>query len=122
MWRGAKYVRSLSPEKPPEVKDVIHARQMTGALPESPDDSAWSHVESYYVPLVGQIIRKPRWFAPAVTAVWVQAVHDGKSIAMRVTWDDRSQSPDTAWNQFTKRDPGRDDERRFGPRRSGTVA
>jgi DMSO reductase family type II enzyme heme b subunit len=52
---------------------------------------------------VGQIIRKPRWFAPAVTAVWVQAAHDGKSIAMRLTWDDRSQSPDTAWNQFTKR-------------------
>ena len=103
LWRVAQYVRSLSPEEPPEVRDVIHARQVTGALPQSPDDSAWSNVESYYFPLVGQVIRKPRWFAPAVTAVWVQAVHDGKSVAMRVTWDDRSQSPDTAWNQFTKR-------------------
>jgi DMSO reductase family type II enzyme heme b subunit len=72
-----------------------------GALPVSPDDSAWSKVDSYYFPLVGQIIRKPRWFAPAVTAVWVQAVHNDSAIAMRISWDDRSQSPDTAWLKFT---------------------
>jgi DMSO reductase family type II enzyme heme b subunit len=103
VWRLAQYVRSLSPEKAPEVRDVIHARQVTGALPGSPDDSVWSHVESYYFPLVGQVIRKPRWFTPGVVGVWVQAVHDGKSVAFRVTWDDRSQSPDTAWNLFTNR-------------------
>jgi DMSO reductase family type II enzyme heme b subunit len=103
LWRLAQYVRSLSPEKTPEVRDVIHARQVTGPLPASPDDSTWSHVDSYYFPLVGQVIRKPRWFAPAIANVWVQAVHDGKSLAFRVTWDDRSQSPDTTWNLFTKR-------------------
>jgi len=103
LWRLAQYVRSLSPEKAPEVRDVIHARQVAGPLPQSPDDSAWSHVDSYYFPLVGQVIRKPRWFAPAISAVWVQVLHDDKSVAMRVTWDDRSQSPDTAWNQHTRR-------------------
>ena len=103
MWRVAQYVRSLSPEKAPELHDVIHAKQVAGPLPVSPDDSAWNSVESYYFPLVGQIIRKPRWFAPAVTEVFVQVVHDGKSVAMRVRWGDRSQSPDTAWNQFTRR-------------------
>ncbi|HUL01736.1 MAG TPA: c-type cytochrome [Gemmatimonadales bacterium] len=101
LWRVAQYVRSLSPEKAPEVRDVIHAPQMAGALPVSPDDSAWSKVDTYYFPLVGQIIRKPRWFAPAVTAVWVQAVHNDSMIAMRISWDDRSQSPDTAWLKFT---------------------
>jgi DMSO reductase family type II enzyme heme b subunit len=103
LWHLAQYVRSLSPAKAPEVRDVIHAKQVKGGLPESPDDSAWSHVDSYYFPLVGQVIRKARWFAPATAAVWVQAVHDGKSVAFRVTWDDHSQSPDTAWNQFTRR-------------------
>jgi len=103
LWHLAQYVRSLSPEKPPEVRDVIHAKQVTGPLPASPDDSAWSHVDSYYFPLVGQIIRKPRWFDPAVTDIWVQAVHDGKSVALRLSWDDRSQSPDTVWRKFTKR-------------------
>jgi len=95
LWHLAQYVHSLSPEKPPEVRDVIHAKQVAGALPLSPNDSAWSHVDSYYFPLVGQIVRKPRWFSPAVTDIWVQAVHDGKSVAMRLSWDDRTQSPDT---------------------------
>src|SRR5436190_2953672 len=62
LWRVAQYVRSLSPPKAPEVRDVIHARQIAGTLPVSPDDSAWSRVDDYYFPLVGQIIRKPRWF------------------------------------------------------------
>ena len=56
-----------------------------------------------WFPLVGQVIRKPRWFAPAVAGVWVQAVHDGQAVAVRVSWDDRSQSPDPAWLGFEKR-------------------
>ena len=46
---------------------------------------------------MGQVIRKSRWFAPAVTGVWVNAVHTADSIALRVVWDDRSQSPDPDW-------------------------
>jgi DMSO reductase family type II enzyme heme b subunit len=103
LWRLAQYVRSLSPAEPPEVRDVIHAPQLEGKLPTSPDDSGWAGVDRYWFPLVGQIIRKPRWFAPAVSGVWVQAAHDGRTLALRLSWDDRSQSPDTAWLPFEKR-------------------
>ena len=103
LWRLAQYVRSLSPERAPEVRDVIHAAQLEKTLPSSPTDSAWSRVERYWVPLVGQLIRKARWFAPAVSGVWVQAAHDGKTVVLRVSWDDRSQSPDSAWLEFTGR-------------------
>src|SRR5207245_5440506 len=48
-------------------------------------------------------IRKSRWFVPAIAGVWVQAVHDGQAVAVRVSWDDRSQSPDNAWLPFEKR-------------------
>jgi DMSO reductase family type II enzyme heme b subunit len=96
LWRVAQYVRSLSPEKPPEVSDVIHAPLADRLLP-SPDDRAWDGISEYFFPLVGQIVRKSRWFDPAVTGVWVQAMHTKDSIALRVRWDDRSQSPDTAW-------------------------
>src|SRR5207245_4555032 len=51
----------------------------------------------------GQGIRKSRWFGPAVSGVWVQAVHDGKAVAVRVSWDDRSHSPDTTWLGFERR-------------------
>jgi mono/diheme cytochrome c family protein len=103
LWRLAQYVRSLSPARPPEVRDVIHAPQIAGALPASPDDSMWARVDRYWFPLVGQVIRKARWFAPAVSGVWVQAVHDGKAVALRVSWDDRTQSPDTSWLAFEQR-------------------
>jgi DMSO reductase family type II enzyme heme b subunit len=103
LWRLAQYVRSLSPATPPEVRDVIHAPQIAGAVPASPDDSAWARVDRYWLPLVGQIIRKSRWFGPAVSGVWVQAVHDSTTLALRVSWDDRTQSPDTAWLRFEQR-------------------
>src|SRR2546430_361921 len=66
LWRLAQYVRSLSPPEPPEVRDVIHAPQIAGTVPVSPDDSVWRRVSRYWFPLVGQVIRKARWFAPAV--------------------------------------------------------
>jgi DMSO reductase family type II enzyme heme b subunit len=103
LWRVAEYVRSLSPDEPPAVRDVIHAPRVGGALPRSPDDSAWTAVDAYWFPLVGQIIHKQRWFAPAVDGVWVKAVHTGDSIALRVMWDDRSESPDTAWLAHVRR-------------------
>ncbi len=103
LWRLAQYVRSLSPAEPPAVRDVIHAPQITGRLPRAPGDSAWGRVEAYWFPLVGQVIKQSRWFAPAVSGVWVQAVHTRDSLALRVVWDDRSQSPDTAWLTFIGR-------------------
>jgi len=100
LWRLAQYVRSLSPEGAAEPGEVIRASQHAGPLPTAPDDSAWADVERYWFPLVGQIIRKPRWFTPAVSGISVQAVHDGATLALRLTWHDRSQSPDTAWLEF----------------------
>ena len=103
LWRLAQYVHSLSPAKPPEVRDVIHAPQIASTPPVSPDDSAWAHVDRYWFPLVGQVIHRAREFAPAVSGVWVQAVHDGKKLSLRVSWDDRTQSPDTTWLAFEQR-------------------
>src|SRR3989475_9486362 len=64
LWRLAQYVRSLSPA-PPEVRDVVHAPQVPGTVPVSPDDSAWTRVARSWFPLEGQVIHKSRWFEPA---------------------------------------------------------
>ncbi|MEX2179210.1 MAG: c-type cytochrome, partial [Gemmatimonadaceae bacterium] len=58
LWHVAQYVRSLSPEDPPDVREVVRVAQASGALPTSPDDSAWNAVERFWVPLVAQIIIK----------------------------------------------------------------
>jgi len=103
LWRVAQYVRSLPPEKTPEVKEVIRAERAPGNLPATPTDSAWNKIEPTWVALVGQIIQKPRWFSPNVTGVWVRAAHDGKKLALKLTWDDRSKSPAPAWDEWLGR-------------------
>ncbi len=103
LWDVALYVRSLAPEKLPQVRDVVKASEVTGNLPNSPADSAWSAAEPFYIPLVGQIILKPRWFAPTVDGVWVQALHNGNELALRVSWNDPSKSPDPQWNEWQAR-------------------
>ncbi|MFN2565802.1 MAG: c-type cytochrome [Gemmatimonadaceae bacterium] len=102
LWHVAQYVRSLSPEEPPRVREVLRARRIE-ALPRAVDDSAWADVERQWVPVVGQIIVKPRWFAPTVDGVWVQALHDGQRLAVRLTWHDPSASPSPAWNEWLGR-------------------
>lgn len=100
-WNLAHYIRSLGPEQsPPRVREVVRAVALEGQLPTSPADSAWDNVERFYIPLVGQIILPPRWFAPTVDGVWVQAVHDGSELVLRLSWSDPSRSPDPAWSEW----------------------
>jgi mono/diheme cytochrome c family protein len=103
LWQVALYVRSLSPERPPRVPDVIRAALSQNGLPASVDDPAWDDVDRYYIPMVGQIIVEPRWFSPTVNAVWVQAMHDGRELVLRLTWHDPSRSPDPAWEEWRSR-------------------
>ena len=101
LWHVAAYVRSLSPE-PPVVREVVRAR-LVATLPATPDSRAWEQAERYWIPVVGQIITKARWFVPTTDGVWVQAVHDGRRLALRFAWDDPSRSPDPAWNDWLAR-------------------
>ena len=98
LWAIAHYVRSLSPEDPPGITEVVRGVLVEGVpLPASVNDEAWDGVERAYLPLVGQIIVMPRWFDPRVDGVWVQAAHDGESVAVRVSWSDPNNSPDPLW-------------------------
>ena len=101
LWNLAHFVRSLAPEEALEIREVIVAGQFPlGEIPTEVSDERWTEVESFYIPLVGQIIESPRWFDPSVDGVWVQALHDGSEIALRLTWHDRSLSPDPAWLEW----------------------
>ena len=101
LWSVAHYVRSLSPEEAPGIDEVIRAELLQdAALPTTADDPVWDGVDESYIPLVGQIIVSPRWFDPRVDGLWVQAMHDGQELAMRIRWSDPSQSPDPDWAQW----------------------
>src|SRR5260370_36227812 len=93
LWRLAQYVHSLSPAQGPEVRDVIHAPQRAGPLPVSPDDTAWTRLERSWFPLVGQVVRKRAWVAPAGAGVGVAALHNGRAPAAAGRLDHRSPRP-----------------------------
>ena len=102
LWRVAQYVRSLSPEQPPVTREVVRAARVS-ALPSALDDAAWRDADRFWIPLVGQIIDKPRWFAPTVDGLWVQALHDGRSLALKLSWSDPSRSPAAPWDEWLGR-------------------
>jgi cytochrome c oxidase cbb3-type subunit 2 len=104
LWHLAHYVRSLAPERvPPRVRDAVRVRRVEGGLPEGPDAEAWSEVPRFYFPLAGQVIEQPRQFEPMVDGLWVQGVHDGEEMVLRVSWSDPSQSPDPAWEEWRQK-------------------
>jgi DMSO reductase family type II enzyme heme b subunit len=102
LWHVAQFVHSLAPDEPPVAREVVRAGLVT-TLPTTPEAGEWQNVQRFWVPLVGQIIAKPRWFAPTIDGLWVQAVHDGKRLALRLAWDDPSSSPAPAWNEWLGR-------------------
>jgi len=104
LWNLSHYVRSLSPAEAPRPRELISVPLLQdGTIPDSPEDPAWAAAPRYYIPMVGQIVLKPRWFDPRVNTVWVQALHDGNDVALRLSWTDPSQSPDPNWDQWSTR-------------------
>lgn len=103
LWHLAQYVHSLAPVEQPRVREVVRARLVEGELPATAADPAWDEVEPAFIPLVAQVILKPRWFAPRVDGVWVQALHNSREIAMRLAWHDPSRSPSPTWQPWQQR-------------------
>lgn len=99
LWSLALYVKSMGGEEP-RIREVVVAHRTEGELPTSPDDSAWAEAQRFYVPLVAQIIVQPRWFAPSVDGVWIEALHNGSELAMRFSWSDPSDSPSREWAEW----------------------
>lgn len=103
VWHLAHYVSSLAPVRSPRVRDVVRVRRLEGDLPTGPEDPAWEQTEAAWFPLAGQVIEPPRQFAPTVDGVWVEGLHDGEEIALRLSWGDPSRSPDPAWDEWQGR-------------------
>jgi DMSO reductase family type II enzyme heme b subunit len=93
IWHTVNYVQSLwTQAEEPQVKSVLMAKRVQGVLPSNPDDAAWKAAAANYYPLVGQIIEDPRLFTPMIVGMEVQAMHNGREIAFRLVWDDRTDS------------------------------
>ena len=106
-WHLVNYVMSLWPDPQghvPPLQVVLKARRVKGEIPAQPGDAFWQNLESFYYPLVGQIIREPRLFTPTVDGVQVQAAYNDHELAWRLAWDDPTNSkPDSKQGTFEDR-------------------
>ncbi|MBI4400690.1 MAG: c-type cytochrome [Nitrospirae bacterium] len=94
-WHLVNYVMSLwqdSSGNNPPLQVVLKARRVEGEIPAQPGEAFWQDQEPFYYPLVGQVIREPRLFVPSVDGVQVQAVYNDRELALRLVWDDPTNS------------------------------
>ncbi len=102
-WHLANYVKSLSPEKKPELaigKNVLRSQYIPDELP-SMADAAWETLESSYFPLVGQIIVEPRQFNPTIDSVNVKSFYNDTEVAFLFIWDDRTHNTEVEEDEDT---------------------
>jgi DMSO reductase family type II enzyme heme b subunit len=93
VWDIVNYVQTLSPPKKPPVKKTIRVKSIAGDVPSTPEDSRWKGMESYFIPLGGQVLEKHKSYFPLVDNVIVKAVHNKDEISIYIHWDDPSVDP-----------------------------
>ncbi|MCC7012928.1 MAG: c-type cytochrome [Planctomycetes bacterium] len=87
----AAYVRSLIrpgvQERVAQTRRTLVAQRAVGALPWTVQDAGWSQAPEQWVPLM------PLWArAHGVEGCTIRALHDGTTLALRISWEDRTQS------------------------------
>jgi hypothetical protein len=71
----------------------ISALRTNAPLPVTdPSSSAWDAAPRFPAALMIQDVTEPRLEKPGVGLVQVQALHDGKTIAFRLQWDDKAKN------------------------------
>lgn len=97
-WHLAHYVRSLGPEAGRPWDDTIIAINVD-QIPSAGDDAAWKAIDDArdedleaIFTMFPNVVEPPRLYWPSVTKVHAQAVYTQTEIALRVSWNDRSES------------------------------
>ena len=93
IWDIVHYVETLSPPTKPVVRPHMRVNRVVGELPSTRMDPLWNHAESFYFPLGGQIHASDKAHHPTAQDISVKALHNGKSIALYLHWDDPSADP-----------------------------
>ncbi len=70
----------------------VRAHGIAGTVPTTPDDPTWDRITPLTLPLSGQLITRPAWPQPSVSAIAVRSVHNGKQIAFQLVWEDRTKN------------------------------
>ena len=89
-WAVAHYVRSLAADG--DARVVLRARWTGGDVPRAVDDARWRDARPLALPLVGQVVTRPRWQNHAIDEVTARALFNDREIALLLEWDDPTRS------------------------------
>lgn len=87
------YVRSLvrpgAEERVTQSRRTVRVARTQGPTPTVPDDPAWAQVEEVWIALM------PLWWRDQrVEGIVARALHDGETLAFRISWRDPSDNDD----------------------------
>jgi len=91
-WHIANYVYSLLNQNVAPGRRVIHARKLTGELPTSVTDKAWTQAPLMSMRLMPNIIKEPRLFTPLNELLSVKVLYNEEEIAFLMSINDRTES------------------------------
>jgi mono/diheme cytochrome c family protein len=96
-WHLANYVSTFSPQKEkPDIKPVILSLQIEEEIPSDPADPLWDTTDPFFYPMVGQIIKEPRWFTPSVDMISIRSLRNENEIGFLLEWHDKTESTSNA--------------------------
>lgn len=108
-WSLACYINSLQLQR--KLGIALRVTKVE-SIPSSVDDPLWEKVDYLDLPMAGQIIFEPRYFAPTTTNVRARGVYSGSEVAIRLEWTDKMPDkgdnglpPDGARLQFPSKIP-----------------
>ncbi len=91
-WHLVNYVLSLSPPPKPAPDEKIEAVRVE-VVPAA--EAAWAVAPVARFRTLSNVVEPPRLFWPTVDLIMAQAVYTDREVALRLQWDDRSQSTGT---------------------------
>jgi mono/diheme cytochrome c family protein len=99
-WHLANYIVSLNQARGAgsEGAAVLSSKRISGEIPLDPEAPLWGKVRPLHVPLMGQIIAKPRWQNHSIDLVTVTSVHNETEVAFLLQWNDPTE--DTAHQEI----------------------
>lgn len=80
---------------------IVMAKKVSGELPSDPKDGMWGKVVAINVPLVPQVMAKPRIYESKIKELKVRAMHNTKDIAFLIEWEDPSEDSTVDIDKFS---------------------
>lgn len=80
---------------------VVMAKKVSGEVPLDPGDGVWRGAISITVPLVPQVMAKPRIYESKIKELKVRSVHNTKDIAFLIEWEDPTEDSSVEIDRFS---------------------